>query len=80
MGVPVIASNSTSLPEVAGDAALLIDPESPKAIAKAVKQMMEKPALRRRYIQRGFKRAKLFTWEKTARLTLKVYEGVKGKE
>ncbi|HTC19730.1 MAG TPA: glycosyltransferase family 1 protein, partial [bacterium] len=79
-GVPVIASNTTSLPEVAGDAALLIDPESPQAIAKAVKQMMEKPALRRRYIQRGLKRAKLFTWEKTARLTLKVYEEEKGKE
>jgi glycosyltransferase involved in cell wall biosynthesis len=78
-GVPVIASNTTSLPEVAGDAALLIDPENPQAIARAVKQMMEKPALRRRYIQRGLKRAKLFTWEKTARSTLKVYEGAKGK-
>ncbi len=75
-GVPVIASNTTSLPEVAGDAALLIDPESPQAIAKAVKQMMEGSVLRRRYIQRGLKRAKLFTWEKTARLTLKVYERV----
>ena len=74
-GVPVIASNTTSLPEVAGDAALLINPESPKAIAKALKQMMEKPAMRRRYIQRGLKRAKLFTWEKTAKLTQKVYEG-----
>jgi glycosyltransferase involved in cell wall biosynthesis len=75
-GVPVIASNTTSLLEVAGDAALLVDPESPQAIAKAMKQMMEKPVLRRRYIQRGLKRAKLFTWEKTARLTLNVYERV----
>jgi glycosyltransferase involved in cell wall biosynthesis len=73
-GVPVVASKTSSLPEVAGDAALLVDPESPQAIAKAVQQMMDKPALRRRYIQKGFKRARLFTWEKTARLTLKVYE------
>ena len=73
-GVPVVASNSSSLPEVAGDAALLVDPESPEAIAKAVQQMMDKPALRRRYIQKGFRRAKMFSWDKTAKKTLKVYE------
>ncbi len=73
-GVPVVASNVSSLPEVAGNAALLADPESPEAIAKAVAQMMDRPALRRRYIQRGLKRAKLFGWEKTARKTLEVYE------
>lgn len=76
-GVPVITSKTTSLPEVAGRAALLVDPESPEEIAGAVKQMMERPSLRRRYIQRGLGRARLFTWEKTARLTLKVYEGIK---
>lgn len=73
-GVPVVASNTTSLPEVAGDAALLVDPKSPEAIAKAVAQMMEKPALRRRFIQKGLRRAKQFSWEKTARKTLAVYE------
>ncbi len=77
-GVPVVASNVSSLPEVAGDAALLVDPENPEAIAKAVKQMMDKPALRKRYVQRGLKRAKLFTWEKTARKTLEVYERMRG--
>jgi len=76
-GVPVIAANTTSLPEVAGNAALLVDPENPEAIAKAVRQMMEKPALRRRYIQMGLSRAKQFTWEKTARATLRVYEKMK---
>lgn len=69
-----MASNTTSLPEVAGDAALLVDPESPGAIAKAVQQMMDKPGLRKRFIQKGLRRAKLFTWEKTARKTLAVYE------
>ncbi len=73
-GVPVITSNTTSLPEVAGNSALLVDPENPQAIAKAMKQMMEKPSLRKLYIGRGLKRAKLFSWDKTARLTLKVYE------
>jgi glycosyltransferase involved in cell wall biosynthesis len=73
-GVPVVASETSSLPEVAGKAALLVDPESPQAIAKAVKQMMERPALRKRYVQRGLKRAALFSWEKTARKTLEVYE------
>ena len=74
-GVPVVASNTTSLPEVAGDAALLVDPEDPGAIARAVKRMMENPALRKRYVRLGLKRARRFTWEKTARETLKVYEG-----
>ena len=73
-GVPVVASNTTSLPEVAGNAALLVDPESPEAIAKAVAQMMDKPSLRKRYIKKGLQRAKLFSWEKTAKKTLEVYE------
>lgn len=75
-GVPVVTSKTSSLPEVAGDAALLVDPESPKAVAQAVRQMMERPALRQRYIQKGLRRAKAFTWEKTARLTLEVYRKV----
>jgi glycosyltransferase involved in cell wall biosynthesis len=77
-GVPVVTSNTTSLPEVAGNAALLVDPENPRAIAKAVRQLMERPTLRKLLVQRGMKRVKLFTWEKTARLTLKVYERMKG--
>jgi glycosyltransferase involved in cell wall biosynthesis len=76
-GVPVVTSNSSSLPEVAGDAALLVDAQNPEAIAKAVRQVMEKPALCRRLVARGFERSKQFTWEKMARETLKVYEGVR---
>jgi glycosyltransferase involved in cell wall biosynthesis len=75
-GVPVITSNTTSLPEVAGDAALLVDPENPKAVAEAVVKLMEKPALRRQLVERGLKRAKLFQWDKTAKETLAVYESV----
>jgi glycosyltransferase involved in cell wall biosynthesis len=75
-GTPVITSNTTSLPEVAGKAALLVNPEDPKEIADAVQKAMEKLALRRQLIERGLKRAKLFTWEKTARETLLVYESL----
>ena len=75
-GVPVIASDTTSLPEVAGNAALLVDPKSPEAIAKAIQQMMKSKSLRKLYVQRGLRRAKQFTWEKTAKMTLKVYESL----
>lgn len=73
-GVPVVAANAASLPEVAWNAALLVDPESPEAIAKAVRNMMERKGLRKMYAQRGALRAREFTWERTAKLTVKVYE------
>jgi glycosyltransferase involved in cell wall biosynthesis len=73
-GTPVVTSNTTALPEVAGNAAFLVDPQSPEAIAQAVEKVMTKPALRRQMIARGFKRSQQFTWEKTARLTLQAYE------
>jgi glycosyltransferase involved in cell wall biosynthesis len=76
-GLPVVASNTSSLPEVAGPAALLVNPESPEAIAKAVGKIMDRPVLRQLLIRRGLKRARLFSWEKTAELTLKVYERMK---
>jgi len=75
-GTPVITSNTTSLPEVAGKAALLVNPEDPADIADAVQKAMEKPALRKQLMERGLKRAKLFTWEKTAKETLSVYESI----
>jgi len=75
-GTPVITSNTTSLPEVAGNAALLVNPEDPADIADAVQKVMEKPALRKQLMERGLKRAKLFTWEKTAKETLSVYESI----
>jgi glycosyltransferase involved in cell wall biosynthesis len=73
-GLPVVASNTTSIPEVAGNAALLVDPEDPRAIAGAVKRMMGDGELRRSFIRRGLRRVRDFTWEKTARGTLSVYE------
>jgi glycosyltransferase involved in cell wall biosynthesis len=76
-GVPVVTSNTTSLPEVAGKAALLVDPEDPEAIARAVVKIMDDPRFRERFIREGLIRSKEFTWEKTARETSEVYEQVR---
>jgi glycosyltransferase involved in cell wall biosynthesis len=66
MHVPVITSNVTSMPEVAGDAALLIDPLNPESIAYAMKQVSENVVLREDLIQKGDIRKNFFTWQKTA--------------
>lgn len=72
-GLPVVTSNTTSLPEVAGDAALLVDPENTGEIADAMRQMATDDALRSDLRARGQSRAKQFTWDRTARLTIDVY-------
>jgi alpha-1,3-rhamnosyl/mannosyltransferase len=72
-GLPVVTSNTTSLPEVAGDAGLLVDPENTGEIADAMRQMATNDALRSDLRARGQSRAKQFTWDRTARLTIDVY-------
>lgn len=67
--VPVITSNVTSMPEVAGDAALLVDPFSVEAIAKAMKDIIQDERLRLSLIEKGRKRRDWFSWDKTASLT-----------
>ncbi|MCM8785123.1 MAG: glycosyltransferase family 4 protein [Candidatus Omnitrophica bacterium] len=73
-GVPVITSNISSMPEVAGDAALLINPEDEDDIANAILKLVEERELRKDLIKKGLERVKLFTWENTAKKTLKVYK------
>lgn len=75
-GTPVICSNTSSLPEVAGDAALLINPAQPQSLVDAMTRLVREPALRSDLTQRGLARATTFTWDKTARQTLMAYEGV----
>jgi len=78
-GTAVVTSKTTSLPEVAGTAALLADPADPKALANAVQKVLSSRALRQTLTQRGLRRARLFTWEKTAKATARVYqEAVEG--
>jgi len=71
-GVPVITSNTSSLPEVAGDAALLVDPHDVDAIAAAMYRLVTDDALRAELARRGQENVKRFSWEKCARETLAV--------
>ena len=73
-GVPVACSDRASLPEVAGDAALLFDPEQARAIAQAIETLVADPVERERLRRAGLQRASLFTWSATARGTLDSYE------
>ena len=75
-GVPVITSNYGAMAEVAGDAALLVDPYSVDEIAEAMHRVLTDETLRVALIRKGLKRASQFSWEKTARETLAVYKGV----
>jgi glycosyltransferase involved in cell wall biosynthesis len=72
-GVPVACSNASSLPEVAGDAALLFDPHDQSALALALQRLLDDAALAEDLRARGLARAREFTWERTARLTLESY-------
>lgn len=73
-GTPVIGSNTSSLPEVIGEAGLQVDPRSVDDIARDLWRMMDQPELRERSIGLGRERAKLFTWDKAARELLAIYD------
>jgi len=73
-GVPVACSNVSSLPEVAGEAALLFDPTSPAQIARALERLLTDVELRDRLSSAGRERAAQFTWARTAQGTLASYE------
>jgi len=73
-GTPVITSTTSSLPEVAGDAALLVNPASPVAIARAILQLAEDEQLRRELAERGLHRAGGYSWRQTAASTYAVYQ------
>jgi glycosyltransferase involved in cell wall biosynthesis len=75
-GVPVIASNTGAIPEVAGSAAILFDPFSVEEMSERMCQVLESSALREDMIKRGLERASLFSWKKTAEETLKIYQDV----
>jgi glycosyltransferase involved in cell wall biosynthesis len=76
---PVICSNVSSLPEVAGDAALLVDPHDVTGLAQAMRRVYEDGALRQQLVVRGRERARAFSWQQCARQVLETLERV-GKE
>ncbi len=65
-GVPVLCSNTTSLAEIAGDAALLVDPRNPDQIADGMSRIVEDQGLRNDLVHRGLQRAQLFQWDTSA--------------
>ena len=77
-GTPVITSDNSSLPEVAGDAAVLIEPSNIAEMADALYQVLSDESLRRDMIAKGIERADRFSWEQAARKTLTVYRELEG--
>jgi glycosyltransferase involved in cell wall biosynthesis len=72
-GTPVVTTTGGSLPEVAGDAALLVDPGDPDALAAALAKLAGDPAARQAAAARGLARAAAFTWERCAAETAAAY-------
>jgi glycosyltransferase involved in cell wall biosynthesis len=79
-GTPTVASTGGSIPEVAGDAALLVDPLDPAAMAAAILQLAGDPALAEGLRARGLERARLFTWERTSTAHAALYSSLAGQQ
>jgi glycosyltransferase involved in cell wall biosynthesis len=73
---PVVCSNASSIPEVVGDAAVMIDPASPDMIGWAIEAVLSDPVMRQSLIERGRERLKWFSWQACARQTVDVYRQV----
>lgn len=77
-GTPVVTSNVSSLPEVVGDAALLVDPMDADGIADAIARILGDAGLRAELVRRGHQRVQAFSWERSAARTHQIYMGVLG--
>lgn len=77
-GIPVITSNTSSLPEIAGDAALLINPKSVDELNNAMEKLLNSESLRKQLVSAGLLRAREFTWEKSAKEMVKIYKRILG--
>jgi glycosyltransferase involved in cell wall biosynthesis len=73
-GVPVVCSQAASLPEVVGDAGVLVPVDDPAALAGALRRVLADRGLAGELRARGLERARRFSWEETARRTVEVYE------
>jgi len=79
-GVPVLCSNASSLPEVVGDAALTFPPRDEEMLSSLLIRLLNEPELQQELIRKGYRRASLFTWEKTAQATINVYRELLSEE
>ncbi len=77
-GAPVLCSNTSSLPELAGDAAVLVDPLSVQSIADGIARLVTDPALRADLVRRGYRQAEQFTWKRAAEKALRALESAAG--
>jgi glycosyltransferase involved in cell wall biosynthesis len=75
-GTPVVTSNTTSIPEVVGDAAIVVDPTSAGELAGALEMVLDSDTLRQELTAKGLARAASFKWQRTAEETRKIYERV----
>jgi glycosyltransferase involved in cell wall biosynthesis len=73
-GTPVISSNNSSIPEVVGDAGILIDPYQVYDIGNALVHVLDDKSMQKKMIKKGKKQAELFSWENAARETLNIYK------
>jgi glycosyltransferase involved in cell wall biosynthesis len=71
-GVPVVASNTTSIPEIVDDAGLMSDPDDVEQFAKNLSAVIKNKAVRSGLVEKGLKRSSQFSWQKCARETLEV--------
>lgn len=79
-GCPVLTSTASSLPEVASNAAEIVDPYSEESIAEGMRRILTDHSWREELIERGFARSKMFHWDRTAEQTLSVVRGLSGKK
>jgi glycosyltransferase involved in cell wall biosynthesis len=79
-GTPVVTSNTSSLPEVVGNAAVLVNPENVFEIMRALLRVLLDQTVREKFKQRGYEQVKKFSWEASARQILGVYQAVAGKQ
>ena len=75
-GCPVVTSNTSSLPEVVGDAAITVNPYDTDSLAEAMRRVLTDNKLRDDMIRKGLEQSKKFSWEKTAEQTLEVYNQI----
>ena len=77
-GCPVVTSNTSSLPEVVGEAGIMVDPYDTSSLVRAMRRVLTDSGLRNDMVRRGLEQAKKFSWERTAELTLQLYNKVAG--
>jgi len=75
-GAPVILSNRSSLPEVGGDAAVYFEPDNVESLETAIRSIVNNSEVRNEMVQKGFERAKIFSWNNTAKKTIETYKKV----